>query len=77
MRKQRRDVARDVVDDLALRDPGCSGRPTPPGGPGGRGEQGARGERRGQHPLGPGEAAAEKVDIDLANVEKANLVPEI
>jgi ribosome maturation factor RimP len=25
----------------------------------------------------PGEAAAEKVDIDLANVEKANLVPEI
>jgi ribosome maturation factor RimP len=25
----------------------------------------------------PGEAAAEKADIDLANVEKANLVPEI
>ena len=25
----------------------------------------------------PGEAAAEKVDIDLANAEKANLVPEI
>jgi ribosome maturation factor RimP len=25
----------------------------------------------------PGEAAAEKVEIDLANVEKANLVPEI
>src|SRR5206468_10049805 len=25
----------------------------------------------------PGEAATEKVEIDLANVEKANLVPEI
>jgi ribosome maturation factor RimP len=25
----------------------------------------------------PGEAAGEKVEIDLANVEKANLVPEI